>query len=318
MAKYTRDGTLYIKTWGSVKVPSDGAPYTIVAKAIPPYVAVNRYWIHGWMTGSDVMDHEDKQQIVLSAAMANFEINTGVDDATSVGAVDGSGSGLSDDQDHLNGFTGKHLPMSRTPAMYDSDGSDANDIDLMGTWVGKVSDWYRTREFCHYEAFMGLGKNAFVTSNSGIRYHAETVKAGRVNGAGCSIDEWRYLAIQAATDEITGSFLADDPEELIAGHATLDLDTLAKDVHLWFGQEGIGYDDNTTDRWSHSLEGMGLEPTEGGFQNDQLNKWMQMGWSADDDSESGLTTGSSIHTQVKLTLECKVLTPNKSRVFSPN
>lgn len=256
MARFSRDGTFYIKTLSGIEVHADGAPYVAFAKAIPPFVAVNRYWVHGWYTGKDQMDPHEKQQIITSGRFGNIDID--VDGLTSWGTT-GTGTGGATAQSNLNGFVGRYLPRGGGVAGYGQDWYDQDATDEAGTGLvggatldsdpdegsgddstdlvgGNMSWQAKQREWLSDERMFGLGRNAIMTAADKIRFCGEFVKKGRVNGYGCNIDSWRLIAIDALTAVIEEEE-TDSIGTHLFGNSTMNPDLLMNQAYYFFGEQ---------------------------------------------------------------------------------
>lgn len=350
MARYTSDGRFYIKTLNATMVKHDGGAYVNFAKAIPPYVAVNRAWIHMWNTGVDAQPMHQKQQAIVSGRfgnMVNFD-----EDSSIRNEVDGSGQQGPAAQDKLNGFVEYHLPRQ------DEDGSpwdnavtaDAgHNVGMVGGPEGGnqggAFGWNaKGREFMHSEMLFGLGKNAIVTASNQIRYCNEIVKQVNISGRGCNIDMWRLFAIDTMSNNLNDSFYETTDEEdnwmwHVFGSRTPNPVRLRQEAFYLFGNQGVqnianlNADSTAGDEQATPLgQNMGIDEAQAPFfpgleSNDlgqDFHNWLisNHGFSGDHHNEnitdSGLTEGTDILSQTKVTLECKVIKPRIRNIYTPD
>lgn len=331
MARYNRDGTIYSKSVNSVVVPHDGAPYTLAAKLIPPYIAVNRYWVTGYIIDKSATGHDPwaKATSIVSGAMTNVVLDTGADDFSSVGTQDGTGALLKSDQDHLNGFVQRYLPTVRDgdPSFWDQDVVSGPEVDagLTGSQIG-IAMPYKDKEFFNRETIYGLGRNSIMTQSNKIRFCSEFRVDGSNIGRGCDISSWRLVAIQGWSADMAPN-MTNDAEMLLAGNSSGNLDELAQAVHGFFGNQGqssMQSTDGEIETPAAIRMGIADEDT---IRNSQINYWLTSGWSpeAETDGEAdhteqniGWNVEADFVMQMKVTLELKVLTERVRNIWTPN
>mgnify|MGYP001215399174 CR=1 FL=1 len=346
MARYRRDGTFYIKTLGGIEVPASGMPYVSFAKMIPPYVAVNRYWVHMWITGQGALPVHSKQQAIVSGRMANAPIDVDL----SAWTTDGSGLAGDNGQDHANGIVGRYMPRSggsyaaAEANWYDGDATEDAGTGLTGANVMiddddssgdpdtvanqfQMSQQAKAREFLHWEGMYGLGKNAIMTSQDKIRYCSEVVKSGRISGYGCNVDQWRLIGIDTLTAGLRESSSDDDTDQaelMLFGNTTPNPDTLMAQAFYFFGEEGrVGdstsskfvLDDSGSPRELNAPSAIGnsiLSDAQGtgGIHATDIHKWMTESistYNSNNTEDSGATMrGSGLDDSTGLIVQTKV------------
>lgn len=323
MVDVTRDGRFFMKTWNVVKVPHDGDPYTVFAKIIPPYVSVERAWVHNWYTGVGQSDPWDKQEIMVTMGMTNIEMNEG---ETNIGTTDGVGTDHGDDDvDHLNGFVGGHMPLS-SQAYTGITANTSLDKTRVGLNGGQpLSLWYKDRMIGkQHNHNMGLGKNAIMTAADKIRFCVDDYWGQtNVSGHTCSIQMPRLIAMQAVTD-VVGHTSGGDPEWLLTGTNDLQVDTLTSDAWFLFGESGIGQDEADDHNETPASVAAGIpsydnSAYQGLGVSSQFENWASFGWTPNSqDDESGFNASTDIVVQSKITLECRTLKPSQRKLWTPN
>lgn len=328
MGKYRNDGVFYIKTMNEVRVQKDGMPYTVFAKIIPPGVIVEHMWMSIWQLSEDKIasgNLHHKQQFVNTIGMANIDIASGADDWSGVGSTDGTGTGLEDSQDHLNGWVATKLPLSSL-GMIDEDDQQDYHVGMVGNKYD-FSRWYKDRQIDKDEGWMGFGSNAIMVESDTMRYQHfySTGRDGKnVTGHQCSVDSFKLIALQCATDAIVADGHTQDPEMHLAGDNSGNLDNLSTQAFYLFGDQGVSYADTLSSYDGASSIG---GQHSGAYENaesardlktDQLEYWATKGW-IENTSGSGITgsVDSDLITQAKVTLKCKILKPRQSRVWTP-
>lgn len=326
MVDVTRDGRFYIKTWNTVKVPHDGDPYTIFAKIIPPYVSVERAWVHNYYTGQTNSDMWDKQEIMTTMGMTNVDVDS---DDTNIGTTDGIGTDhADDDQTHLNGYVGGRIPLSQ--GMYSGTRRTTDgDKTRAGLTGGQpLSQWYKDRIIGpnNKERFhsLGLGHNAIMSGPAAIRYCVDDYwGAVNVSGHTCSITEPRLIAMQTVTDVVGHS--GGDAEWLLTGSNDLEVDELTSDAWFMFGEGGVSTDEGDDYNQTPASVAAGIPSADdSGYQgltgvSTRFESWASAGWTPNDqDSETGFNTGVDIVVQSKITLECRTLKPAQRKIWTPN
>lgn len=339
MARYSNasaigGGRFYIKTMSGIEVPADGLPYTAFAKVIPPYVAVNRAWVHLWMTGKTSAGLHDKQQMLISGQFSNINLDvntTPLDD-------DGEGTGGTAGQDKLNGFVDYHQPIaSGDKNLYDMDNDQEEPGIGITSWDADESEatqiamTARQREFLGrnspYKCNFGLGANAFLDGAASLRYAKEYTKNNfGVGNPNLDIKSFRLISIRGWTDTLQG-IEADDWHFHVFGNTTPDPDSLMRDASRFFGQQGMGMkevegDTTSDDDFTPSdlRTGIGLQDST----NNEVFPWLQSGWGTSG-STSGSTLGGSgfdsdvvMMLQAKVTLECAVVKPTPMNIYTPD
>lgn len=329
MAKFRRDGTFYIKSLGGVDLASNGARKGLFCKAIPPYVVVERAWIHFWALGTNGVPMNAKQEIQISGRMANMDldIDANADQST---------------HDTLEELMARYMPTGLGQEQFDDDQADASGAGLAAGGSGPMSKWAREREFYSYQAFMGLGKNAMMTESNTIRYVCEgsTGSTGiNISGRGCNIDQFRLIGIDAST-EVFANDINQAVETHVWGNVTADPSELAQQAFYAFGHQGAapatqwpGNITNTFEDTVSSPDGtqMGIDETGASAVNpfatdSMLYRWLNTGYgedaqlemdATDDSGGSGFDDGTVMNVQTAVTLKCKTIKPIARNIFTP-
>lgn len=329
MVDVTRDGRFYIKTWNSVLVPHDGDPYTIFAKIIPPYVSVERAWVHLYYTSAATADLWDRQEILTTMGMTNL-----MDDGseTTIGTTDGVGTDHSDDdQDHLNGWIGGRLPLAE--GMYSGTRQDtALDKHGVGISGGRpLSQWYKDRMIFERSHTLGLGRNALMTGAGAVTYMVDDyVNNGPINVSGhtCNITEPRLIVMQTVTDTPGAETSTGYPNYLLSGDSDLKVDELTSDAWFLFGDQGVTAMENSSDvEETVSSIQAGIPQHDAssytnvatGGASAQFERWATQGWLPNDqDNQAGILAGDGedIVVQAKVSLECRTLKPAQRKIWT--
>lgn len=326
MAKYNREGTLYIKNVTGVNVAAGGVPVGVFAKAIPPYAVVNRFWVTCYVTGAEAVPMHAKQQVVISGRMGNMpgEIND-----------------LATESSHetLQQLIGAYIPRGASEP-FDGDESETTDVDLIQQGSDQ-SSWSKDREFLHYETMLG-GRNAYITKADAIRFSTHFQKQGTVSGYGCNVDQWRLIAIDCNTDGLAND-INEDPKLHVWGDATPNPEVLARSLYQFYGDQGVShyvggiYGASSEDNWAANvatpnLVGSGMSEGTEGANWSTVGNWAKTGFGHDgtwgtsgstfatDDTSagSGFDDESALIVQTKVTLEIKTLKPRITNMWTPN
>lgn len=324
MAKYNREGTIYIKNLTGIVVPSDGSTKGIFAKAIPPYTVVNRFWVHCWITGLKGLPMHAKQHAVVSGRMSNMP-----------GEINDLASGST--MDTLEELIAAYMPRSPDDP-FNGDETDGSHIGLLGDRTNRdLSLWAKEREWFHYETMLG-GRNSYITKADAIRFSAEFSKQGRVSGHGCNVDQWRLIAIDANTDGLASDHNT-DVEKHVWGDTTANPDVLARQMYQFFGDQGasgLGWaaantsseDAYTAELNTPNLQRAGMISETASPDYHTVGTWASTGigtsgsWNAettdDTDPGSGLDEDCPLIMQTKVTLELKTIKPSITNIWTPN
>jgi len=321
MANTRNDGTVYIKNVVGVDVPATGDNKVIFGKAIPPWMVVKRYWVHLWMTGKDEMDPFSKQNIVVSGRMANMDLD--ISDLANAAS-----------HDTMEKMAAIYCPRGMGQENLDGDEDDLGNVELYGTGLGKMSRFAREREWLRYEALLGLGGKAIMTNSNKIRYTAEHTTRGTVSGHGCNSDVFRFIFIDVNTREFS-SDINQDVQTHVFGASTANADGLMQEAYYFFGEQGTGNIaqaeggglTSASNWYAHTVTPSGsianvdeLDTLQYG-QSGILGPWMSTGFgtsSASANEGSGFDTDCQINVQAKVTLECKLIKPRATKVWSPD
>lgn len=340
MARYTSrssvgGGRFWIKTMGGIEVPADGLPYTVFAKVIPPYVAVNRAWVHLWMTGKTSAGLHDKQQMLISGQFSNIWLDS---DGTIIDNA-GEGTGGSAGQDKLNGFVDYYQPIaSGDNNLWDND----NDEEEPGMGItsynpdrtegATISDMARQREFLGkskpYKCNFGLGNNAFLDGQASLRYAKEYRKEDfGVGNQSLDIKQFRLISIRGWTDTLQ-NIEEDDWHMHVFGQDSPDPDTMSFEASRFFGTQGMGNitAENTTtvaSQWTPEQLRTGVAETDTVSPYNFI-PWMSSSWGTSG-STSGSTLGGSgldsdvvMMLQAKVTLECAIVKQTPTNIWTPD
>ena len=339
MARYSSKssiggGRFWIKTMGGIEVPADGEPYTVFAKAIPPYIAVNRAWVHIWMTGKTSSGLHDKQQMLISGQFSNLHADTdGGDPATGNATGDGGSSG----QTGLNGFVDRHQPIaSGDQNLFDIDADE--EVAGMGitsynpdkSEASQMSIMAQEREFVGhgkpYKCQFGLGHNAFLDGAASLRYAKEYVKNDfGVGNPSLDIKQWRLISLRGWTDTLQ-NIEDDDWHKMVFGADSPDMSSLANEANRLFGEQG------QSPWWSGSDAAQNFTPNELGtgvgevdnFLTNSVYPWMTSSWGTSASTSGGTLGGSGLDSdvvmmlQAKVTLECAVVKPTPMNIYTPD
>ena len=346
MARYTKNpsvggGTFYIKTMGGIEVPADGLPYTAFAKAIPPFIAVNRAWVNVWLTGKNSSGLHDKQQMLITGQFSN--INLDMDSTSEPAHNDGLGEGGTAGQKSLNGFVDTHQPIASGDHNVWDEHSNEEDVGLGITShdpdteeATQISDAARTREFMSaggpYKVIFGLGKNSFMDGAASMRYHHHINKGGKSGfspaNPGLDITKWRLFSLRGWTDSISNHVEQDDWHHHTFGADEPDIDGLTDEAHKFFGVQGVGahHNESTTtlaNQWTPAGIRMGVDEDDT-ISPYNFQPWLRSGWGTSGANDgtalggSGLDVDNPIMMQTKVTLECAVLKPRPMNIYSPD
>lgn len=321
MAKFNREGTLYIKNVTGVTVASDGVMKGAFAKAIPPYSVVNRYWVTCWITGAKAVPMHAKQHVVVSGRMANMP-----------GEVNDLASGGT--HDTIEELIGAYIPRHGQEP-FDGDQADVASTDLIGQGYD-MSLWAKSREWLHYEAMLGGGKNSFITKADAIRFSANYTKSGTISGYGCNVDQWRLIAIDINTNGLSDD-INQSVEEHVWGDTVANPEVLARGLYQFYGNQGLSsyhpavHGAETEDDWASTVRAPDLDRaglSEGNPDHNTVTKWARTGygdpgsWDAgtsdDTTAGSGFKEDCPLILQTKVTLEIKTLKPRITNMWTPN
>lgn len=322
MAKYNREGTLYIKNVTGVNVAADGQPVGVFAKAIPPYAVVNRFWVTCYVTGAQGLPMHAKQHMVISGRMGNMPGE--IEDLS--GAAN---------YDSIEKLMGAFIPRGPSEP-FDGDEAETEDVDLIQQG-SDASLWSKDREFLHYEAMLG-GRNAFITKSDAIRFSTSFSRKGTVSGYGCNVDQWRLIGIDVNTDGIAND-INEDAMLHVWGDSTPNPNTLMRSLYQFYGDQGVAdyvggsYNASSEDNFSGDLgtpNAVRAGITQGtvGDNWSTVGNWAKTGfghdgsWAAetrdDTDAGSGFDEDGALIVQTKVTLEIKTLKPRIRNMWTPN
>lgn len=334
MAGYRRDGTFYIKNRVGIDVPSDGTRKGLFGKAIPPYVVVDKAWVHIWALGTNGVPMNAKQELQISGRMGNMDLD-----------IDAESTGTS--HDTLEEIMARYIPTDTNQEWLDDDQADVEGAGLGAGANGPMSKWAKDREWYDYQCMMGLGRNAMMTQSNTLRFVAENSTGSRgkkISGYGCNVQQFRYIGIDVSS-EVYSSDINQDVEKHVWGATTAAPKELSQQAFYAFGHQGQGDErshfvasQNTSfETATGSVDGtnLGIDPYHsfaspyGGYNAVGLTlyDWMSTGYghgdhtldmdASDDTGGSGFDDGTPINVQGSITLRCKTIKPRQSNIYTP-
>lgn len=332
MAKWTRDGKLYIKTLNAARVQGNGNEKPVFVKILPPFVVARRFWVHFWITGEKPLDPHQKQQMMISGRMANM----GLDASTLANASS---------HDTMQEMMREYCPIGVDEPQDGDPGGGNWGIGLTSLNEGKQSQFSKDREFIHYECMLG-GANAYMTGANKIRYYKEFKKEGAISGHGCNVDQYRMIGISALSDLMVQNAHEDEKEHMW-GNSTPDASELTRQAYYFFGEQGQSpfYGDiNNASSWENQIitpsalaAGIGAPNALGDGDGDSLmhsdiQKWLTEPYiedvgSGDHADSNGVIDTSGLFEryggdadlvlQAKVTVELDLIKRSQRNVYTP-